>query len=88
MLDKMEMPRMYLRLSVRLGDLFRKLSRYFYSHSSGVCWNCGSRCGMGTIARGLMWCDHCYERWHSVIASHEWEIDWTGLGYKKEWRKK
>lgn len=84
MLEKIEMPKMYRRLSVRLGDFFRKLSRYFYSRSPGVCWNCGERCGMGVITRGMMWCSHCYSRWFSVIKDPTLEIDWTGLGYKKE----
>lgn len=65
---------------LKLGDFFRNISRFFYRHS-GVCWNCGARCGMQSIyARRLLWCTHCYDRWSYHIPDQELEFSWRYLG--------
>lgn len=55
----------------QIGVLFQKIARFFFSRVSGVCWNCGHKCGMGTIARGYMWCDECFNRYQSYIRDQD-----------------
>ena len=71
---------------VRLGDIFKKLSRLCYSKTAqaGFCWCCGSDVGMqSTLSRGLVWCNDCYRKWDFVIRDRKFLIDWRGVGYLK-----
>lgn len=76
---------MKAKIVLRLGDFFRKLSRFFYSHSTGVCWNCGARCGMNSVVtRGLLWCDNCYLQWKPYIPNRDFLFGWRyGIGYSR-----
>lgn len=66
----------------KLGQFFHKVARYFYARVSGVCWNCGTNCGMNsTMARGYLWCNHCYSRWQFVITDPHFVFSIRHFGY-------
>lgn len=65
----------------QIGVFFQKVSRFFFSRVSGTCWNCGQKCGMGTIARGFMWCNECYARYQSFIRDPHFVFSIRHFGY-------
>lgn len=68
-------------MSYKLGRIFQKLSRLCFSRVSGVCWNCGTKCGMNsTIARGFMWCNECYSRYSVFIRDKDVEFSLQHFG--------
>ena len=68
----------------QLGVLFQKVARFFFSRVSGTCWNCGQKCGMGTIARGRMWCDWCWDRYESLIRDNDYIFNIRYFGRVRE----
>ena len=68
----------------RLGRVFHKIARLFYSHASGICWNCGAHCEMSfTMARGLLWCESCFSKWQHTIRDQDFIFNWRYFGRHK-----
>lgn len=66
----------------KIGVFFHKIARFFYSHSLGVCWTCGTNCGMNsTMARGFLWCNNCYEKYKYVISDRNFLFSYRYFGY-------
>lgn len=69
-------------MNYKLGTFFQKVARFFFNRVSGVCWNCGANCGFNsTMARGYLWCNHCFDRWQFVITDHNFVFNTRHFGY-------
>lgn len=76
-------------MNYRIGVFLQKMARVFFSRVPGVCWNCGSNCGMNsTIARGHLWCNECFNRYSYVIRDSGFIFNWRYFGYPKSALKK
>ena len=68
----------------KLGFFFQKVARFFFARVLGVCWNCGTNCGFNsTMARGYLWCNHCFDRWQFVITDQNFAFDTWHFGYPR-----
>jgi hypothetical protein len=67
-----------------IGRWLHRFARLFYSRVTGVCWNCGAHCEISfTMARGLMWCTHCFDRWQHTIRDQDFVFSWRYFGRHK-----